>query len=229
MRQVGKVPDSFLISAIGRANKIDIDNPQALSQRGVSKDVIDALMKRKAELAFAAEPAVPAPAAPVTNQSAAPAAPPAGAACPERDGVYFNSSSGWTGMEAAPVGEMSMKGMNPVTSNPFGKKTVGQRLDGLEAPTKTGLKPEFCLSGSYASSARAVQLVKLEKRKDHRELVESSFGMFRPTKMNQLDKLPDGLKVEKIGENLLVSVNGINEGEYALRISGQVFDFSARQ
>src|ERR1017187_6349276 len=106
MKQVGHVPDNFIVSAIGMAKRIDIDDPKSLSGKGVSQTVIDALMKRKAELAFSAEPNTPSPA---TGPAALQNAPQAGSkACPSSDGVYFNSpSSGWVSMEAAPMGQVS--------------------------------------------------------------------------------------------------------------------------
>jgi len=232
-------PDALIIQAISMAKKIDIDtsfeNTVRLMSKGISQGVVDALVQRKAKLeSQVTNPAVTAlPTNPphMTSSTVTPIPTDASqiiGACPERDGAYFLSPSGWKKMEEAPLQEMSQN-LTSVT-NPFGKKTMGFKLDGPEAPMKVGVQPEFCVVNSSETALRSIMVVKLIKRGRNRELTTSSSGAFRRTKIMEYDKLAN-VKIERKSEReIKVRFPGeIETGEYGLMIqTGLLFDFSVR-
>jgi hypothetical protein len=219
-------PDELIIKAIAMAKKIEIDtsfeNTVLLMSKGVSQAVVNALVQRKEEL-------VPQATSPVASTAPANGNPlQTVGVCPQREGAYFLSPSGWKKMEQAPLQEMSQNLTR--ATNPFGKKTTGSKLDGPEAPVKVGLQPEFCVVDSSETVARSLMILKLAKRGKNRELTTSSSGVFRRTKIMEYDKL-ENLQIERKSEReIIVKLPGeIQPGEYALMIrSGLVFDFSAR-
>ena len=130
-------------------------------------------------------------------------------------------------MEAAPFGEI---GSNfGFYSNPLKSKKAGMKIRGEHAPITTGSKPEFCLVGPYTSLTRDIMLVQLQKDGKDRMLVTSNIGGFSKNRIGSYDDLGN-LEMKKSGDNLLVKIKvEVKYGEYALRISGQVFDFSVKE
>lgn len=223
-------PEELIIKAISMAKKIEIDtsfeNTVLLMSKGVSQAVVDALVQRKAKL----EPQTSSPAVAVALAATPLPTNPSQilGACPERDGAYFLTPSGWNKMEQAPLQEMSQNLTR--ATNPFGKKTMGFKLDGPEAPAKVGLQPEFCIVNSGEAALRSIMVVKLAKRGNNRELTTMSSGVFRRTKMMEYDKL-ENVKIERKSEREITVKFPveIETGEYGLMIrTGLVFDFSVR-
>jgi hypothetical protein len=217
-------PDELIIKAISIAKRIDVDtsfnNTVLLMSKGISQAVVDALVRRKAQLESQTT-SLSVPTLP-TNP------PQSTGTYPQAAGSYFLSPSGWKKMEQAPMLEMSQNLTKVI--NPFGKSSMGQKLDGPEAPVKVGLQPEFCVIGNSEIPIRSLIVVKLTKRGKNRELTTMSSGVFRATKINEYDKLSNVL-VERISDReITVKFDGeIKSGEYALMIGlGSVFDFSAR-
>jgi hypothetical protein len=223
-------PEEFIIKAISMAKKIAIDtsfeNTVRLMGKGISQGVVDALVQRKAKLEPAVTSSVVTANPVVTTVPTNP--PPTAGACPNGDGAYFLSSSGWKKMEQAPLLEMSQNLTR--ATNPFGKKTMGFKLDGPEAPVKVGPKPEFCVVSNSDISVRSIKVVKLAKRGKNRELTTSSSGVLRRTKVMEYDSL-DNVHIERrTDREIAVTVAAeIDTGEYALMLGGSpVFDFSVR-
>lgn len=221
-----KAPEALIVKAISMAKVIDVDTSLggtvALMGKGVSQGIVSALVERKGQL-------VPNNATTSSTVTLAVATAPALVAkCPQKDGVYYNSVSGWVRMDKAPQQEMSQNYTK--FGNPFGRKTTGFKLDGLEAPIVVSLKPEFCVVSSNEISPREVMVVELVKRGNNRELVISSSGLFRSTKVGEYDKLSD-IKVEKVSEKeIAVQFHGeLDPGEYAVKIATGVYDFSAHR
>ena len=223
--KTSNAPDELIIKAISMANKIEIDtsfeNTVHLMSKGISQAVVDAVVQRKAKLGpqEVTSPAVttlPVNSVRITTT------------CPQGDGAYFLSPSGWKKMEQAPLLEMSQN--HTRATNPFGRKTMGSKLDGPEAPIKTGLQPEFYVVGPADISPRFIMVVKLTKNRNNRELTTSSSGVFRRTKIGEYDRL-ENLRIER-GSDREITVkfpSEIDAGEYALMIGrAPVYDFSVR-
>ena len=221
-------PPVLVIKVVQTAKAVEVDTSPdgivALLNKGVSQEVLSALVDRKAQLSSSTlTPSV---------RVSAPTAVPSGTdnmsssqnGCPQQDGVYYMSESGWVPMEKAP--QMEMSNNFSKVGNPFSSKTMGFKLDGPEAPVKVSLKPEFCVVGGGVST-REIIIVPLAKRGRDRELVERSYNMLGRAKTVGSDKLD--LKIEKSDKQVVVQLaEVIKPGEYALKMGFSVFDFSAR-
>lgn len=226
-------PDELIIKAISMAKKIDVDtsfeNTVRLMGKGISQAIVDTLVQRKAALEPQVTNSAPATAMPPLESPPRSSPPTPASTCPQGDGAYFLTASGWKKMEQAPLQEMSQNLTR--ATNPFGRKTMGYKLDGPEAPVKVGLLPEFCVVGSSETATRSIMVVKLTKNRNNRELTTTSSGVFRRTKIGEYDRL-DNVKVErKSDREIMVNLPGeLKPGEYGLMIhTGLIYDFSARE
>jgi hypothetical protein len=149
------VPTDTIVLTIRQSKTAFDTSPNAiiaLSQNGVTGPVLNAV------LTASASPG-PAPVAPVGLD----------APCPEKSGVYFNDGATWK-----PVPEAASAGSE--TKPVLGGAKSSVVYIGAEAQTVTSAQPTFCFR--EIKPDLGITIVRLEKKKDHRELQTSLYSGF---------------------------------------------------
>lgn len=210
MAQVGKVPDSVIITAIGMASKVDIKDSQSLKGRGVSQAVVDALLKKQAELLFAETAAAAEKVTPVANQNATPA----GGMIPEDVGAYVLMDGSLTPL---PIEVSRTKGggmMKSMATMGVKRMKASGLLDGgqssmrLKSPITLILK---CLPGTDYTE---YSLLDLKESKNQREFTTGKIGFMTRVGLDNKEKV--GVTFEKVGKNCFRAALTLENGEYGI-------------
>jgi hypothetical protein len=204
-----KLPDAIVVTKIKSSPcKFDTnaDTLIKLKQAGVSDAVLQAM----------AEGAAPST-APVPG-------------LPSQFGAYYKDpAKGWVALEQAPAARMKTKGAGKVIlTGGFGSTKAVQVYTGAEAPVQIHeSSPTFYVRG-LAGSGRGIVIVRMDQKKDRRELQVASAGL----SFNGGYKSSDLRDVAVVHiSNDVVSVvpkTGLDLGEYALDFGSGPYDFGIK-
>lgn len=147
---------------------------------------------------------------------------------PKDPGVYLKSASGWIEMQFAPHAKTKTKGWIGASMSPFGRITSRDIYKGAHASAQlSDAKPVFYLR-NIGKFGRDAQIIKLESKNDHREVLTQSVGALRSKSVGVEDKNILEVKVARLAPDVLSATPAepLRPGEYLFQPEeGAAFDF----
>jgi hypothetical protein len=224
-----KLPDAVVVAKIRTSPcKFDTspDTLIKLKRAGVSDPVLQAMTESAAPTP--APPANPVPPALGSREAATVLVP----GLPSQFGAYYKDpDKGWVALEQAPAERIMTKGGGRVLlQGGFGSIKSVQVYTGAEAPVQIHEStPVFYVRG-LAASGRGIVIVRMDKKKDQRELQVGSAGAFS----SNAGYKPSDLRHVAVAHisNDVVSVvpkTGLDSGEYALDLRAGIYDFGIKR
>jgi hypothetical protein len=220
-----KLPDAVVVAKIKSSPcKFDTsaDTLIKLKSAGVSDAVLQAM----------AESAAPTP-TPPTNSVAPALGSPAPATAPvpglpSQYGAYYKDpAKGWVALEQAPAARTKSKGMGlGIATGGLKSPQIVQVYKGAEAPVRIHEpSPTFYVRG-LTGSGRGIVIVRMDKKKDRRELQVSSGNILNSGVGYKSSDLRD-VSVAHISDDVLsvVPKTPLDAGEYALDFGAGPYDF----
>lgn len=217
-------PEKLVIKAVSMAGKIDVDTSLegtvALMGKGVSEEVVNALVRRKEQLTSRQ----PATLTPVSAQAVALA--PTGST-PEEAGVFIETPNGLVSLKSESIETKGPSAFGIIKSG--GGLVGGLKVSGILDNPRSPVQ----LSGRVVIIARilegesiddACQLVSLETKKNRRELTTARTGFMKGTSFGPKAGgfgIGTGVEFKKIAPNTYRTVMDLPSGEYGVLVARQ--------
>ena len=187
-----------------------------LKQHKVPDDVVAVMQDPAAtDAVMTAIPVQPAP----ESQTPANSAEPAG--LPKEQGIYYKAPSGWVPLQEVQTSGAKTAGMGKalLTGGWGGGGDVVMVFSGTEAPVQiSDSKPTF-YSRPAIQSPRDLMIVRMDKKKDHRELQTTSGAVFKSAGYKKSNVVEVSTAMVSADVMSITPTSDLKDGEYLLVFS----------